>query len=543
MPRPSDSDIMPDRSSGVAPNVSFGEMGLWLKSEQLARANLDRGAQRAFERAREQLIAAGGDPATIEASRPVPAPPPPDPEDLDAVAAQMTEALEKLEAHKQEALQIEARVAEATAKAAEALGRDPTDEIAEGAEQAGGPPKFSAESVLTTMRAAADEARAGGSPATEIEAQLADPKFREQLVAQQRALQQAYRVGAHLTPAAPPMNDEAARLARVVIQAARDSSESLAERDLTGADLRGVDLSGMDFARAFLEGADLRGANLAGANLEGAVLSKADLRGAKLERARLFGANLGGANLEGALLADADLSQAVLMRTRVGGATLSRAKLEQAQLMELSWAGADLRGARIDQAAFMKADLSEADFTGASLVQTTFVQCQIHRTNFEHANLHKATFAACKGHGARFARARLDEAVLAFEDELPDADFSDASCEKCCLRTTLLSKARFVRARMIMADLSECDARGAALDRARLDQALLVRTKLDGASLRGANLTEAVLSKSSIAGADFTGTQLTRADFLRAKGDDKTRFAEAVVKFTRFDKDGTARPA
>ena len=65
---------------------------------------------------------------------------------------------------------------------------------------------------------------------------------------------------------------------------------------------------------------------------------------------------------------------------------------------------------------------------------------------------------------------------------------------------------------------------------------------LDRASLRGCNLTEAILSKSRLAGADFTGAQLCRADFSRARGDNRTTFAEASVEFTRFDRQAAPAP-
>ncbi|MSP26685.1 MAG: pentapeptide repeat-containing protein, partial [Myxococcales bacterium] len=100
---------------------------------------------------------------------------------------------------------------------------------------------------------------------------------------------------------------------------------------------------------------------------------------------------------------------------------------------------------------------------------------------------------------------------------------------------TVFRGARFHNARMTMSDLSECDASNAKLDRAVLKNALLIRTTLNHASARGVNLNEALLTNARIAGADFTGAQLTRADFMGAVGDDKTRFTEAVVAWTRFD--------
>ncbi len=533
----SDSDLMPERDSGVAPNVSFGELGQWTRSAGIAHASAARGRERQMERARERVRELGGDPSMLGMT------PPPEPmpsmDDLDAVAAFMEKQIDGLEGRRAEALGIEARVAEEMAKSSEALGQDVTEVVSQGSEHTGGPPKLRA-ATLASMRELAHEARAAGTPALGIEEQLQDPEFLAQLEQHDRALLEGYRRGAHLMPVAPPMTEEASHLARSLIQAARDSNEPLCERDLTGAELRNADLSGLDFTRALLEGADLRGADLRGANLEGAVLAKADLREAKLARARLSGANLGGANLEGADLEDARLDKAVLMRARVAGAKFVRADFEEADLIEVEWAGAELRGANLARCVFLKAKLPKTSFAEATLTQATFLECELDDADFSNAKLHKASFISCRGARVRFVGAQVAEAVFVHKSQFPEADFRDARLDKTCMRTTELQAARFERAQMAMADLSECNASRAVFDRALLNNALLLRTELAGASLRGVNLTEALLSKARLAGADFTGAQLCRADLMQAAGDGETRFTEALVAHARFDKDSSA---
>lgn len=528
----SDSDIMPDRASGVAPNIGLGSMGQWVMSEQIGTANAHRGAERRRERRRAELVEAGIDPAHHGLDAPLPPPEPMPPvDDLEAVAKLL--------------LDMEARVA-----AEEAATEERTKEmraslaavLAEKVEEppAGGPPPRRADDKMEQFRRTAVGAREQGHPAHDLERMLEDPAFYAGLVKLDDMAAETYQRGAHLFPAARPMTEEANHIARTVLQLARETGVSLAERDFTGVDFRGCDLSGMDLRRALLEGADLRGVDLSGAKLEQAVLARADLREARLDGADLTGANLGAANLEGASLAGADLSTAILMAARVVGASLARARLVGADLLDVMWSGIDLAGATLDQCVFLKADLEGAHLAGASLVQTTFVECKLDRVDFSAANLHRSTFVSCSGKGVRFTKARLDEAVLSHRNELPGADLTDAHAEKCCLRTTSLPHARFDRARMSLADLSECDLSHAVLDQAVLDRALLIRTQLKGASLRGASLTEAMLTKSRLEGADFTGAQLTRADLRRARGDDKTRFQEAVVSFTQFDKDQPA---
>lgn len=531
----SDSDLMPDRAAGVAANMDFGPIGQWTRSAMIGAANSHRGAERARQRKRAELVAEGIDPGPLGLDVPIPPPDPPPPtDDLDALVKHLEET--------------EARVAAEEAKLAQ-QGRDPValrrsmrtdlgldpDEPEE--LPPGGPPQVTAQDQMKTYSELAAAARARGTPDLDLEEKLSSPAFLAELVALERMTVDTYRENAHLMPAATPMSAVSCQLARVVVQAARDGDESLAERDFTGVDLHGADLSGMDFRRAFLEGADLRGADLRGARLEGAVLARADLTEAILDGASLAGANLGGAVLTRASFVDADLSRAILAGAVLGGAALARARLVGADLLDVAWKDVDLSGATLDRCTFVKSDLSGAKLVGASLVQVTLVECTLDGTDFTEANLHKATFVSCTGKRVLFTRARLDEAVLSHQNVLPDADFTDASANRCCLRTARLPRARFLRARMTMADLSECDVTGGHLDRAVLDRALLIRTQLKDASLRGVHLGDALLSKARIEGADFSGAQLTRADLTRATGDDETRFTEAVVHYTRFARD------
>jgi uncharacterized protein YjbI with pentapeptide repeats len=530
----SDSDIMPSRGSGVAPNASFGELGQWVRSERISAANGERGRTRHFDEARRRIVEAGGDPSMLDNQIPT-TPSVPEADDIDAVAAFLEEQAGKIEARRAEAEMLPDRIAEATREAAKSLERDPMADVAAGGDESGGPPRFRAADIRKELARSASEARAHGSPDIALEAQLADAQFQRQLDANERAILEAYRRGAHLTPPASPMTEEAAAMAKLVVGMARDAQESLAERDFTGADFRGLDLTGMDFSRAFLEGADLRGADVTGANFEGAVLAKADLRGAKLVGTRLRQANFGSANLEGATLDDADLTEAVLMRATTTEASFRGANFEGANMLEAHWKGVDLRGARFERCTFLKADLTGANLTDAHLVQTTFLECTLDDARFDRANLHKASVISCKGMRSSFVGADAHEAVFVHKSALPEANFDDANLERCCMRTTNLRGASFRRTRMTMSDVSECDATAAVFDQAVLKGALAIRTTFDGASLRGVNCNETLLSNARIAGADFTGAQLTRADFTGAVGDDKTRFTEAVVAWTRFD--------
>lgn len=528
----SDSDLMPLRESGVIPNIDGSDMGGWVKLEMIRAERSHRGAQRQREQSRAAMIERGLDPAQIGLDASIPPLAQPLPDDADAVVADLLAQEAKVAQLKQEAAD---RAVKHSADSSALLAQHHmTDPMADASAQ-GGPPVYRAEQHHAELQRSAVAARTAGHPNTDVEAQLASPTFRRKLDDLERMSRDGYQRSAHLTPLAAPMTEEAAGIAKLVIGFARDANETLAERDFTGADFRGLDLTRMEFSRAFLESADLRGADLSGANFEGAVLAKADLRGAKLVKTRLRGANLGAANLEGATFDDADLTEAILMRSTTTAATFRGANLTGADMLESNWRGVDLRGARFERCTFLKADLTGVDLTGAHLVQTTFLECTLDDAVFDGANLHKASILSCKGERTSFVGADLHEAVIVHKSELPDANFTDANLERCCMRTTVFRGARFHGAKMTMSDLSECDASNAKLDRAVLKNALLIRTTLTHASARGVNLNEALLTNARIAGADFTGAQLTRADFMGAVGDDKTRFTEAVVAWTRFD--------
>jgi uncharacterized protein YjbI with pentapeptide repeats len=522
----SDSDLMPARESGVAPNIRL-EMMVWVKSEGIGRRRGQAGARRAEERRRAALAEAG-----IDAGPPMDEPQvePPPLEDMDALAEYVETTLADLEGERQ-------RAADAGSSLDPAFRAEPDmDALEELDDDAARPPTFSARAELARLGELASAMRRGGAPDEALEAQLASDAFRARLAEQEVLVRDAYRKGAHFLPAARPMTAEAAGMARVVVDLARTTGDPLTNVDLTGADLRGLDLRGLDFTRAFLAGADLRGCDLGGAVLDGAVLAKADLREADLAGARLRGANLGAANLDGARLEGADLTEAVLTGAKVEGARFGGATLERADLLDVRWDGVDLAGARLAGCTFLKASLVGAKLAGADLSRATFIECTLDDADLSRADLRKASVFTSRAARARLVEARASEAVVLNGSDLGGADLSGAELDRACLRGTVLRGARFGRAQMTMADLSECDASQAVFDRAVLGSALLVRTILDEASLRGVNLTEAIVTKARLAGADFTGSQLCRADLTRARGDGRTTFAEAGTEWVRFDR-------
>lgn len=525
----SDSDLMPARESGVAANLSLADfdVGRWTRGENMPAKRGRKGLERQMEQARARLVSEGLDPSKMGWAELPPPPEEPPLDDLDALAEYMERHLDGLE-QQRAALDPGSEEAKERARRAFAeMGKDYDAEMAKAEREGGGPPKFSAVEQLTKLSSMAAEAAAEGVVIEEMERHLSDPRYWEELKAQEEGLRDMYRRFAHLQPAAAALDADSSHRVRTLVELARESDESLAQRDFTGADLSGMDLRGIDLRGAFLEGANLEGCDLSGASLVFAVLARARLRGANLSGAQLTGANLGSADLRDARLEDAEMSGCVLGRALLGGARFDRARLTGADWLEVNPGAVDLSGAELGEGTFLKADFSGARFTGAHLEGATFVECQLDEADFSGATMAKATFVTCRGAGVSFRDADLKQAVFVHGTLLPEADFSRARMEKVNLRGTLLEGARFEGAALDGADLSECDVSRGSLDQARIRGGLLLRTRLVDASLRGADLMDALASKVKIAGADFTGANLYRADLSRALRDARTSFAEA----------------
>jgi uncharacterized protein YjbI with pentapeptide repeats len=531
----SDTDLMPPRQSGVAPNMGEMDIGQWVKSENLADKNLRRGQAKQFAEARERVLAQGLDPKDYGVAELPAAPePPPDHSDPDALAAYMEQELFRANAEMEN---LDAKLAEGSAKAREVfaeMGVDYDATMEKAGKEGGGPPKFCAAAHLETVRGMVADARNSGVHLTEMEEHLASPRYHAELQEQEQGLRDMYVKFGHFQPTASALDPEAADRVRVLVQLAIDTGESLARRDFTGANLSGMRLSGVNLSGAFLEAADLSGCDLSRADLTDAVLAKANLRGANLKGAALRGANLGGAILCDAVLDLVDMRDGILSRAELLGARFVRADLNGVDWLEAKLGGVDLSNAELGECNFLNADLRDARLVGTDLSGANFVDCTLDDADFTRANLHKTTFVRCKGERVSFREAHFHQGVMVHGSSFPGADFQDANLEEANFRGTSLPGARFDRAELSGADLSECDASGASFERSVIKKGLMIRTNLVGASLQGANLMDVLASKSRLAGANFTGANLYRADLSRVIGDAETTFAEAELGHVRF---------
>lgn len=157
----------------------------------------------------------------------------------------------------------------------------------------------------------------------------------------------------------------------------------------------------------------LSGVLLDGANLDGVDLSGARLHMASLNRCSLVGANMDGAHLDDVRLEEADLSSASLK-----GASLR---------------GVRLRAARLDRASLRSSVLWRADLSSASLRFADLSETQMRDADLSCADAEAANFQMASLNGVRFIRTRLVRADLryayVFGVAVWDADLTGANQE------------------------------------------------------------------------------------------------------------------
>ncbi|AUX32883.1 MULTISPECIES: DUF2169 domain-containing protein [Sorangium] len=528
-----DRDLLPEGLAVLKPS-SGKDVALLLEREGSLEANLERRIKLELERAREQVRALGVDPGAALPEEP--------PLDEAMETGDLAELMDEVDRRTAAILkEAEARRAQAMDELREqcrAAGVDADAALESARRRSLGPPKWSAEQELATLRGLRElSERTGVEMPEEVHRKLEDPDLAAKLAAIEEQLKEAYRQSVHQNEPMPPLDAEDARRAREEVEAALRRGESLAGRDLSGIDLSGLDFTGADLSEAFLEAARVEACCFDRARLDRAVLAHARARGARFRGASLAGANLGGADLAGVDFAGADLGRAVLARAALSGAGFEGATLDGADLGEALLDGAGLRGCRAEQLLFSKVSLAGADLSGATLVKCDFFEVDCSRADFTGARLDASAFVDAQGDGAIFRGASLvNLRVVKAErgSSFARADFRDADLTTANLRGANLAGARFAGALLTAADLSETDLTGAELAGVRAVGARFERASLTGADVRGADLRDALLGRADVSGASFEQASLFRADGARMVGDARTSFRDANVKHLRY---------
>jgi uncharacterized protein YjbI with pentapeptide repeats len=526
-----DGDLMP--AWPLASEAAQGDEMAALVTENLLQKNLRKKAQRQVEEQRALLVSFGLDPDAhgVPASL-APEETPPSLEELpQKVEHLLVEAKKQREAQEQERVTCEEQLRRALVD----QGLDPEPTLSALRSPPGGPPRFSAQGELETLRATVEEHKRLGLDVGWLEAMLVDPQLEVRLGNAERRVLDAYRSSVHHGQPAGARDAEASRRAREAVLAAVRAGESFEGRDLTGADLSGIQIPGANLAGAFMEGVKLTGADLAGADLSGVVLARADLTKVNLRGAKLQKANLGSAVLREAQADGADLTEAILSKADLTGARLVGALLAKADLSEATLGGADLSGVKAPGLILLKTDISGLRFGKADLSGCNFLEVTAEGTDFSEACLESAVFLGARGGGASFRGAKLGNLRLVQDCCFEKADFRGANLEGANLRGTKLGECDFTRARLVGADLSECDLKRARLTCVVARDARFVKADLGDAVLAGADLMNAIFQKALIPGANFRGASLYQADLSRVLADDRFSLAGANVKKVRVD--------
>lgn len=512
-----ESDLAP--KDMLRPDPDMEAMNKLLASQNLLAKNGRRDSEARIARARAMVAEYDLDPDEHGPGLLPPDAPPPTIDDLPARIEQAFEEARKAEAAAEAAPQISDEELE---KALVGSGMTVAQVRAEHTEQPTGPPTYTADRQRQDLRQTAEQVRAAGGDASEIDEILADPVMNHLWEQSEQEQRNAYLMTAHHQGPARQLSDRRSEALRAAELPAR--GKNLVRINLCGADLSGIDLSGADLTEAWLDGVNLEGANLSGAILKDAVLAHARLGGARFDRAQMSGTNLGAARAPGAVFDGAVMRNAVLAKADLTGASLRGADLEGADVMEARLDGAVLEGAKAPSAMFMRLNLAGCFAAGAMFEGATFLECDLQGIDFTGAKLASAAFLASNLRGLRAPGADLRKAVLNNGCDLTEAVLQDADLTEANLRGAIMLRAVLAGAKLASADLSDAQLEEAQLQNVSAPSARFVVADLRRAVLARGDFRGAVLQRADLRGTDLTEASFYEADLARVKTDGTTRY-------------------
>lgn len=525
-----DKDLLPSGLAEESPEQEE-EKALYDTGEDLIRKNMRRRQVREIEKARAVVASYGLDPDLHGPKMPPPEEPLPA---LEQLPAYMDKMWAEAEAQKKTAEEGAEKSLKEAEKILADLGMDPKVIRQETSERPKGPPTFSAQAQIDSLKNLSQTLRNQGIVVDEIEGYVNDAVFCNRLFEGERNIKELYRFSAHLQDPALPIASEKVQPLRQEIQAAYSRGQHFRETDLTGADLSGLDLHGADFEKAFLESVDFSGANLTGCNFKNAVLAHSILKSAKLTAANLEEANIGGAQLSGADFSSSNLTKAILGKADLTGANFRGAQLQGADCSGAIFKDADFSEAHAEQLNFLECNLQGIKLSGAKMGKCIFLKADVTGVDFSGTSLQSSTFLEVKGKGAKFRGADLSRACFVQQCNFESADFTGACLVRANLRGSILSGCDFTQAQLDSADLSECDLRNAKFYRATAHEARFVKANLADAMMSSINAINAIFQRSDIRGADLRGANLFQADIARVHADTRTKFDNAFMKKVRI---------
>jgi uncharacterized protein YjbI with pentapeptide repeats len=525
-----DKDLLPSGLAVESPEQEE-EKTLYDSGEDLLRKNMRRRQIREIEKARAVAASYGLDPDLHGPKMPPPEEPLPG---LEQLPDYMDKLLAGAEAQKKTAEEGAEKSLKDVAQVLSALGMDPNEIRREISERPKGPPTFSAQAQIDSLKNLSQKLRNQGIVIDEIDGYVNDAAFCSRLFEGERKLKELYRFSAHLQDPALEIASEKAQLLRREIQDAYSKGQKFREVDLTGADLSGMDLHGADFEKAFLESANFSEANLTGCNFKNAVLAHAILKSADVTAANLEEANIGWSQLAGADFSGSNLTKAILAKADLTGTNFKGALLQGADCSGAIFKDADFSEVHAEQLNLLECSLEGIKLTGAKMGKCTFLKTDVTGVDFNNTNLQSSTFLEVKGIGAKFQGANLSGVCFVQQCNFESADFTGACLVRANLRGSILRGCDFTQAQLDSADLSECDLRNAKFYRATAHEARFIKANLGDAVMSSINAINAVFQRSDIRGADLRGANLFQCDIARVHADTRTQFDDAFMKKVRI---------
>lgn len=524
-----DADLLPDGLSSTDASIAADKA--MFDGEGLIRKNLGKRAVQEIEKARAIVAGYGLDPDLHAPKLPPPEEPLPD---LEHLPEFMEKILAQAEEQKRIAEEGKIKSLKETEELFNKMGMDFNvirDEIAHTPK---GPPEFSAQAQIDSLKELAQRLRSQGIPADEIEAYLADEAFCNRLYEGERKLKEAYRFTAHHQDAALSIPAEIVPGVRDAVQAAYTNGESFKGLDLTGADLSGMELAGVNFEDAFLESVNFSDANIEGCNFKNAVLAHAVLNGARIANSAFENANLGGASLINTTAGGANFSGAILARADFTGANAKGALLQGADLSGAIFNNTDFSETRAGQITFLETDLSGVTLKGAMLDNCNFLKVNVSGVDFEGASLKSSVFLESGGKMASFKGADMTNVRFVSQCNFENSDFSGACLNNANLRGSILDGCNFTLASLSGADLSECKLKGSRFYRSIAKDTRFTKANLSGAVMISINAMNASFQRADICGANLTGANLYQADLARVHTNPETKLGEALTTKVRI---------
>lgn len=239
---------------------------------------------------------------------------------------------------------------------------------------------------------------------------------------------------------------------------------SLTGANLSEADLTDANLAEADLCKATLRQACLVNANLQRALLEGAMLDGANLKGIKAGYSSWVNASMVEADLSGAILEFSDLTKAVLTQSKFTNANMQTTTMEGVSAERCIFDGANLSDANGSEGA----DFNNSSFVGVTAASSIWEYSQLTGVKFDGADLSNADFTASVLEGARFYRCNM-----------PLVNFS-----KAFMKSTNLVQANLFRGSLEKVDLSSANLSGANLYEVELRDAVTETAVLEQTNLK-----------------------------------------------------------